>query len=205
VFVIHDDITSRHIAIACQRRGLQLPDDVGLITIENETSILLNPPPSLTSLKIGYEEVGYQAAQLLDRLMDGEPAPKDPVLVGPDEIMARQSTGFVSTEDDLVSQAIRFINEHADEPIGVEEVVQNLYGSRRTLERRFRASLGRSVASEIRRLRIERAKQYLRDTDHSITSVAKRCGFRSAQSLCEVFHREAGMTPGDFRRELDAR
>jgi LacI family transcriptional regulator len=201
VFVVHDDITSRHVTLACQRRGLQFPDDVGLIVSENAMSMLLNPPPSLTSLKTDYEEVGFQAAQMLDRLMDGEPESNGPVVIGPNELVVRQSTGFISTEDDLVRKAIRYINEHSDKPIGVEEVVQNLYGSRRTLERRFRASLGRSVAGEIRRLRVERAKQFLSDTDLSFAAVAKRCGFHSAQSLCEIFHREAGLTPSEFRVE----
>jgi len=201
VFVSHIDVTSRHIVIACQRRGLTFPDDVGLITCHDEKTMVVNPPPSLTSLETNYQEIGYQAAQLLDRLMDGEPEPDDLRQLNPVKIIARESTGFILTEDDLVSTALRYINQHADQPIGVEEVVANVYGSRRTLERRFRESLGRSVAGEIRRLRIERAKQFLRDTDLSLAVVALRCGFLNAQSLCEIFRRETDMTPIDFRRE----
>jgi LacI family transcriptional regulator len=200
VFLTHEDITARHVAVVCQRRGLQFPDDVGLVVCLSEKSILLNPSPALTSVECDYERVGYQAAQLLDRLMDGEPAPKEPLLLDPVKVIARESTGFISTDDDLVSEALRFINQHANKPIGVEHVVRSVYGSRRTLERRFRDCLGRSVASEIRRLRVERAKQFLRDTDLSSSPVAMRCGFTSAQSLCEIFLRETGMTPGEFRR-----
>ena len=201
ILVTHVDVTSRHIVVACQRRGLKFPDDVGLISCHDEKSMVVNPPPSLTSLEINYQKIGYQAAELLDRLMDGESEPKELKQLHPVKIVARQSTGFVLTDDELVSAAIRYINQHADQPIGVEEVVSGVYGSRRTLERRFRDSLGRSVAGEIRRLRIGRAKQFLRDTDLSLAVVAVRCGFLSAQSLCEIFRRETDMTPIDFRRK----
>ncbi len=201
VLVTHLDITSRHIVIACQRRGLKLPDDVGLITCQDEKMLVINPPPSLTCITMDFQKVGYQAALWLDRLMDGEPEPDELRQLLPVRLTARQSTGFASSDDDLVSVALRFINQHANEPIGVEEVVHGVHCSRRTLERRFRDCLGRSVAGEIRRLRVERAKQFLRDTDLSLAVVALRCGFPNAQSLCEIFRRETDMAPAKFRSE----
>lgn len=73
--VAYSDTTARHVATACRRHGLNVPTDVAVVANMNETAVCLNPEPSLTSVDVGYERLGYEAARLLDRLMDGEPPP----------------------------------------------------------------------------------------------------------------------------------
>ncbi|MEO2018174.1 MAG: substrate-binding domain-containing protein [Fuerstiella sp.] len=202
IFVSHFDFTARQVVRFCQRRGLQVPQDVGLVSGDSEQAILCDPPPSLTSIHVSYEEVGYRAAEMLDRLMDGRPVSKRHLLLEPTGVVPRQTTGYVHSEDEVVVAALRYMSTQAHRSIGVGDVASNVFVSRRTLERRFSDSLGRSVASEIRRLRIERAKHLLRDTGLSLSAVAFQSGFRSAQGLCEIFQREEGIAPSQFRREV---
>jgi AraC-like DNA-binding protein len=53
----------------------------------------------------------------------------------------------------------------------------------------------------MRRVRIERAKRKLVSSDRPVHEIAIQIGFASHIRLCEVFKREVGLTPGDYRRE----
>ena len=95
---------------------------------------------------------------------------------------------------------MRFIAEHAHERIRVSDVASALATTQRTLERRFRAKLGRTIAHEINRFRVERAKRHLADTDLLIKQVAVASGFSDANQMYEVFRRVADTTPSDYRK-----
>ncbi len=73
--------------------------------------------------------------------------------------------------------------------------------NRRSLERRFRESLNRSIADEITRLRIERAKRQMVGTSASMKDVAADSGFRNADHFYKVFSRVEGISPTRFRAE----
>jgi LacI family transcriptional regulator len=67
---VHSDFTGRVVVQKCLERGWRVPEDVGIVVGMNEKSICEQLEPSLSSVEMGYERVGYQAAELLDRLMD---------------------------------------------------------------------------------------------------------------------------------------
>ena len=72
--------------------------------------------------------------------------------------------------------------------------------SRRTLQRRFSTSAGRSVARELRRVRLIKAKRLLAETDRLVKQIAQETGFRDAIRFHEAFVREEGLSPSDYRR-----
>jgi len=100
-----------------------------------------------------------------------------------------------------VNRALRFIAEHGHERIQVGTVARKISTNRRTLERRFHASLGRSVAEEITRLRMERVKRRLVETDEPLKAVASAAGFPSAQQLYKTFLRVEGVSPKQYRQQ----
>ncbi|MBQ4079568.1 MAG: helix-turn-helix transcriptional regulator, partial [Thermoguttaceae bacterium] len=73
--------------------------------------------------------------------------------------------------------------------------------SRRTLEIKFRKLLGRTILDEIKNVRIERAKQMLRETDASIDRVAKTVGFSATSYFIQTFRKEVETTPAKYRRQ----
>ncbi len=72
--------------------------------------------------------------------------------------------------------------------------------ARRGLERRFRKVLGRSMLQEIQRVRIERAKHLLVETDLPMRTVASRSGFSTQQRLAAVFRQMTGEPPTVYRQ-----
>jgi LacI family transcriptional regulator len=199
VFVAFNDCTARYVVNVCHRRQLRIPEDVALVVADNDLPVCLQPSPTLTGLDLAYERAGYEAARLLDRLMDGAQPPAEPILVPGNGIHARQSTDFFATDDELVLKALRFMASRLQDPIGVNDVARAVATSRRTLERRFHEIVGQPVYAEVRRLRIERAKRLLLDTDLPIKQVARAAGFAGNVQLYQVFRRFVRLSPSEFR------
>jgi LacI family transcriptional regulator len=157
--------------------------------------------PPLSSVAPNAERIGYEAAELLDRLMAGGRAPARERLIEPVGVVARQSTDVLSIDDAEVAAAVRFIRERACGGLRVEQVLRHVAVSRSLLERRFRKYLGRSPQGEIRLVRLKRVKQLLADTDLSLVAIAQLAGFVHPEYMSVVFKRLTGQTPRAYRRQ----
>ena len=200
IFVVND-LFCRYLNDVCRAKGLHVSQDVGIVGCSNEPTICSSPPPTLTSIDLGHEQVGYRAASLLDRMMKGAKPPKIPELVPTVELIPRQSTDSYAADDPIVSGALRFISESAHQPIKVADVANETGINRRTLERRFNESVGRSIAGEITRLRLARAKRQLVESGSPLKTVARDSGFRNTDHFHKVFARAEGITPTQYRKE----
>ncbi len=182
-------------------RGWRVPEDVAIIAGQNQETLCEYPRPSLTSVEMGYERIGLEAARLLDRLMDGEPPPAEPTLMPPQGLVVRESTDFFAVDDKLVAAALVFISANSHRRIGPDEVAEAVGAETRTLQNYFRRVLDRPVATEIRRVRIERAKRELTQSQRPLAEIARDVGFGDIQQLYVVFRREVGITPSDYRKQ----
>lgn len=198
------DTLARPLVQMCISFGYRVPEDVAIVTGMNDEQHVVHPAPSLTATELGYERIGYEAARLLDQLMDGQPAPGEPILIPPVGIVTRQSTDFMTADDELVAEALRYIAANSHRPVSVNEVATAIHTSRATLQRRFSQHAGRSVAAQIRFLRIERIKRQLVQTDRPIGKIALEAGFDNNQRLDETFRREVGVSPSAYRHEHTA-
>ena len=123
----------------------------------------------------------------------------------PRGLVVRESTGFFASDDALITLALEFIAARSHLPIGPNDVARAVATGTRTLQRRFRERLGRPIASEIRRVRIERAKRELTESTRAMSEIARTVGFGHAMRMCEVFRREVGITPSEYRRQRQGR
>jgi LacI family transcriptional regulator len=198
---VPNDLLCRHIADIAPELGLTVPHDLGLVCADNEPNLSRLSSPSLTAMDLGYRRVGYEAAAFLDELLAEGFRRRDREirLVEPHALHPRRSTDALRVEDPLVASAMRFIFEHTHEPIKVSDVVKHAVTTRRTLERRFREVLDRSVGQEITRCRIERLKRRLAESNTPIKILATDSGFNSARALYEMFVREEGIAPSAYR------
>lgn len=183
---------------AAVRAGLRVPEEVAVVGVENDEALCAMSRPPMSSVALPTERVGYEAARLLSRLMKGRPVPKT-TLLEPEGVVTRQSSDVVAVDDFRLAAALRHIREHACEGITVEDVLRATPASRSTLERGLRRLLGRSPHDELRRVRLERARRLLRETDLKLSAVASKCGFRHVQGFCTAFKDAFGRTAGEFR------
>jgi LacI family transcriptional regulator len=191
-------IVAGHIRLA----GLRVPEDVSLIGVDNDVTECELLAPPLTSVMIPWREVGSNAAQLVRRALSGNVQQTERMISTPVAVFARCSTDILAIDDSLVATAVRWIRQHADRRLSVPMVAHAVGGGRQRLERRFRRVLDRTVLEEIRRVRVDAAKELLQTTRADLTEIAKRSGFTSAALLSVAFQREIGMAPGTYRRRV---
>jgi len=195
-----DEGVGRLVVQACQRRGLRVPADVAIVAGQNDEPLCERPRPSLTSIEIGFERVGYEAARLLQTLMTDSRPKSTPLLIPPLGLVVRESTDFHAVPDALVAAALRFISANCHLSIGQNDVSQAVHAETRTLQMRFRKFLGRPIVAEIRRVRIERAKRELVHSEKRLSDIARDVGFGDPMRMYEVFRREIGVTPSAYRK-----
>ncbi|KAF0173692.1 MAG: LacI family transcriptional regulator [Limisphaerales bacterium] len=194
------DLHGRQLLDACRRAGIAVPDEVAVISVDNDEVLCELSHPPLTSVIPNTHRTGYEAAALLDELMAGRKLRAETRLVPPVGVAARQSTSSLAIEDRQTALAVRFIREKACSGINVSDVLQAVPQSRRLLESRFRRLLGRTPHEEILRVQLDRVKQLLVETDLPLSEVAERAGFAHVEYLSVVFKRETGIPPSAFRR-----
>jgi LacI family transcriptional regulator len=182
--------------------GRRVPEDLAVVGVDNDPTICELAVPTLSSVTVPWQSVGRRAAQLVEHALSGKRSVDLRVVAGPGPVLTRRSSDGLAIGDDLVARAVRYIRDHSRDALTVPSVARAVAASRRSLERRFNAVLGRTVVQEIRRIRVDMAKQLLTVTRHRLPHVAKLSGFSNAALLSVAFRREVGLPPGAYRREV---
>ncbi|HBO43427.1 MAG TPA: XylR family transcriptional regulator [Planctomycetaceae bacterium] len=197
-----NDVRGQQVLNACRHCGLAVPDEIAVLGVDDDPVICDLCWPPLSSIAFRFEAMGYQAAEVLDQLMQGRRPAVHRQLVPPHDVVARQSTEVVAIPDTDTAAAVRYIREHACEGIDVRDVVGYATCSRSTLERRFARHLGRTPQAEIVRVRLQRVRQLLTNTDYSLEVISRIAGFNHVEYMCSLFKKTMGETAGEFRKSL---
>ncbi len=197
-----DNYRGRQVIEAARACGVLIPDEVAVIGVSNDEMMCEFCNPPLSSISLQGERIGYEAARLLDHLMNGGTPPEKPILIPPGEVVVRRSSDMLAIADADLAAAVRFIREHGNKAIGVADVLNEVPISRRSLERRFGAIVGHSPWREIRLAQIAHVKKLLIETDMSMPKVAAASAFYDAKRLSTIFKEETGVTPTAYRRQF---
>lgn len=196
----YDDVMAIRILLACGKAGMTVPEEVALLGYGNSIQCELTAV-GLSSVDPAEGERTRTALQLLHRLMDGAPAPKDPILVPPRDIVVRRSTDMLAVSDSAIARALRFIWDHFDQDLSIEDIAKAAGIPRRTMERGFRRDLDRSVHAELARKRVTELRRLLLATDARLTDLAPRAGFFTLANAHKRFLRAYGVSPHKYRAQ----
>lgn len=200
IFACNDTAGLRATELA-REAGTAVPDSLAILGVDDEDILCELASPSLSSIRLDCETIGYRAAQALDAILDGGGSPASSrIAIPPKDVMERESTRIFVCPDSLVAAAATLIRARAHEGIGVPDLLAVLPCSRRALENRFRASLGRSLHEEILRVRLARARRLLLETNFTVERIAEECGFGSLPRFNAAFRAAEGLSPGAWRR-----
>lgn len=194
-----NDICGQKLLNICRRSGVLVPEEIAVIGVDNDEVLCELSDPPLTSVVPDAFRIGYSAATLLEQLMANQSPPAEPILIPPTGIVARRSTEVLALEDRHLAAGLRFIRENAFRTVRVDDAARMAGMSRRVFERRFAAQFGHPPKAEVTRLRLERAKQLLAETDWNLAEIAERVGLNYPEYLHKVFTSKIGITPGQFR------
>lgn len=184
---------------ACRRAGVTVPDEVAVISVDNDEALCEVCDPPLSSVEADHAAVGYRAAALLDALLGGGRVPEEPVHVKPQRVVGRLSTDTLAIGDIAIASALRLIRERAHEGIGVADIALRVGLSRSVLQRRFRRLLNRSIHQEVVAAKVKRAQELLAMTTLPLAVVAERAGFKHQEYMGAVLKTRLGVTPREVR------
>ena len=210
-----NDVRARHVLEACRTLGLRVPHDVAVIGVDNDEMICELTDPPLSSIDQAARRIGYEAAALLDRLMQpaasgssgggrrGHPhrprAVAERIVVPPIGVVARASTDTLATSDPAVVQTLHALRGSPSIKPAIESLAEAVGLSRPGLESRFRAAVGRSIHDEYVRLRLATVRRLITGSELPLKTVAARTGFPSVQYMTTFIRRHTGLTPARMR------
>ena len=185
---------------ACRMAKVKVPYSVAVIGCDNDELVCELSEPSLSSIIPNAVMIGYKAALLLEKQMNGEVLDSLEYLFGPVGIQTRQSTDVMATDDKVVMKALDFIQKNACFGINVNDVLKQVHLSRRVFESRFRKSVNKSPHEEILDVKIKYARQLLEKTEFSIEEIAEKTGFFHPEYFSVAFKRKTLLTPREYRK-----
>lgn len=200
VMACNDDRAAELLEI-CQFEGIDVPDRVAVLGVDNDDLLCELTTPPLSSVTFDLNRTGFRAAALLWDLISGTASGYHCIDLVPTGITARRSTEVVAEEDRLVQRAVRFIRDNYQRQIDVAAIARSLDVSRRTLERRFSQVLHRSVRDQIELFRLEQAQNLLTHTADTVEAIARNSGFTHLKPMVRVFQERTGCNPTEYRKK----
>ncbi len=204
-----NDIRGQQILNACRDFNIRAPEEVTVLGLDNDHLICEMSHPTLSSIAPDTEAIGRTAAETLDRMIMKKNRDQEsgvrihlPVRIAlpPLRIVERQSTDIVPDTHPIIAGATRLIRDEACRGLTVELLCDRLGFGRTHLDNLFRQRLGRTVAREFARVRMNRARRLLLDTELPLAEVATQSGFLTLPHFCRVFKRETSLPPTQFRQ-----
>ncbi|WP_437200799.1 substrate-binding domain-containing protein [Planctomicrobium sp. SH664] len=194
-----DPYPARQISDICQWEGIHVPDEVAILSGDTDDLLCSIASPPISSIELDCAGIAQEACRLLENLMRGETVPQESIRVSPLRVIPRHSTEVLAVADPVIADVIRFIRSRACEGIRVPDILRAFPVSRRSLEQRFRKTLNRSLSEEIRRTRLEHARNMLLESRKSVAEVAEACNFSSSSELAHAFRKYLGIKPTSLR------
>ena len=112
-----------------------------------------------------------------------------------------QRGGVRISNFDSIKEALKYIDNHLEEPISYESIAQCFHFSPYYFHRMFSVIVGKTIAAHIRDRRLERACISLVNTEETIINIGMDCGYNSAQSFARSFKNAYGLSPSEYRKQ----
>lgn len=199
VFSEHDEV-SIQVLHACRHRHIPVPEQVAVLGVDNDPLRCELAPVPLSSIDNNQEAEGYQAAAILDRMLQGAPIDEMDLVVSPRGVTTRLSTEILAVKHVHVAAALHHIWQNYTRPINAKTVAATVPLSYRRLHDAFQEEIGRSIAEEITLKRLAKAQQLLSESDLRAHEIALMCGFPSEDRMGRVFRRILDQTPLEYRK-----
>lgn len=196
----YNQILAGRLCYLCQAGGLAVPEEVSILANGDFSVLCETAPIPLSAIDKNMEQVAREAVELLASLMEGQRKPPARTAVPPRGVIERRSTSVLAVSDPGVARAIRFIWDHLDRSISVDDIARAAGVSRTRLERGFRRCLNRGINAELQRKRLEHFTELLQRTDQTIAEVAAASGFHNRGYLHRLFRKTHGQTPRQYRQ-----
>ncbi len=188
---------------ACTRLGIGVPGQVGLVTSSDVTYPSCLASPAFSEVDIPWEDIGYEVARVILRMIDEPNTSEKEVKVSPRRVLQRGSTDRLEIGQSLFKRATALMETELEEFRTVDWLCDRLGVERRSLERAFRAGGAVSPKAHWVKMKLQRAKELMEsDPFLGIAEVAYACGFPNVDRFAKPFRQMMGKSPSEYRAQL---
>ncbi len=200
LFVCYDQRAMAVLEI-CRANAIAVPEQIQVVSVDNETWICEKTSPTLTSIEPDFEGAGYRAAEALLAMM-GEHSTGKAVnqAFGVKRVVQRMSTTDIHGHAGRAVRARDYIAVHAAERISLASIAQRLNCSVRTLQTSYRKVFGITVSDEMAMVKVALAQKLLAEGATPIEDIPELVGYETPRHFKRVFRARTGMTMSQFRR-----
>ena len=124
---------------------------------------------------------------------------------GQSQFSAHMAADARAADPDRFAELTRWMSEHVADDLSIERLAARVSMSPRNFARRFAQALGTPPGKFVQALRIDAARRLLTDGDVPLTTVARKCGFNSLETMRLAFQRHLKVAPQDFRARFQSR
>jgi LacI family transcriptional regulator len=202
IFSVTDEL-SLNLLEAAKQADYKVPDELAILGVDNDELLCEMMMPTLSSIDQDAWRGGFDTASVLLKWIETGSRPTTDVIIKPIGIIERHSTSALAIDDEQVRIALNFINENAPhQEIDVSDVTQSTTNSRRILEKKFNQLLNSTILDEIRKVRIQRIKYFLEESDLSAQQIAYELGFGTPNNITRYFKNATGYKPLEYRQKF---
>jgi LacI family transcriptional regulator len=196
-----DDNQGHHVAEAAKHAGIRIPDEVAVLGVDNDEMVCELSDTPLSSIELDAEKGGYEAARLMELMVEEKTCCGPDIIVKPTQVVTRRSTDVFASKDKYIVSALKYIHGNLDKNLKVDQVLREVPLSRRSLEKRFMLTTGYPVYEYIYNQRIEKFTQKLLETDMTIFEIALDLGLSDSKNIARQFKQVKGLTPMEYRKQ----
>lgn len=198
VFACSDAIAVRAMQ-RCAESRIAVPHEVAVVGVDDDPTLCALSCPPIASVAPDARRIGMVAAAWMARLLAGEQASQQPILVPPMRLVVRGSAPGGQL-DPLVAKALEFIAANCRQPLQGWQVAKALGVNLRTLQRHLADECGRGLLACIQEARLDALERLLRESDAGLEELAGRAGFSSYRQMAIRFHARHHLSAGAWRR-----
>jgi LacI family transcriptional regulator len=196
-----DDNQGHHITEAARHAAIRIPEELAVLGVDNDEMVCDLSDPPLSSIELDSEKSGYEAARLMEQMIENKIFCARDIIVKATQVVTRHSTDIFASKDKYIVSALKYIHGNLDKNLKVDQVLKEVPLSRRSLEKRFIMTTGYPVYEYIYNQRIEKFTQKLLETDMTIFEIALDLGLSDSKNIARQFKQIKGVTPMEYRKQ----
>ena len=200
IFAAYDN-RARNVLLACDAANLNVPHQIAVMGVDNDTSLCDFCYPSLTSIATNPAEKGERASIELEKIISKNSSSAKTIFVPGANVVERESTAPLAPSSHLVERALSFIANKALTGIKPRDVASYLGVSRALADRRFRECNAGTIGNAIAKVQIAKIKELLIDKKMPIAKITFICGLPDENYAKRLFKKHTGMTMREWRRQ----
>ena len=117
-----DDNLGNHITEASRQIKIKIPEQIAVLGVDNDEMLCDLSDPPLSSISLDTEKSGYEAARLMQQMIEKKADKYDDIVVQPTQVVTRVSTDIFASSDKYIVDALRYIHDNLDKNLKVNQV-----------------------------------------------------------------------------------